>query len=346
MSIYSVNKIPESTNSTKKYHFIKGMDGIIDLCENYWYLKLYLYSCNNFYLPPNSLLANLKLPYQTIKGIAFNLSSDQDRKNKYKWEEEKYCKVYEAICTIDISGNKYLGQNLCDTKINYQFNFEIDPEPISRISNNSIDQYDLDSLINETYGLEWDFNVYYSNIYQMTTNNLVCDCRNLYKIDTNKKITEEKSVVKAIVNDYMNCQKPIIKLATIKSTVPFQITNIVIKFFYRIDGNNNEYEFELKNFKSNPIGYEAEINCDFKTLFNEKSNLITNSFHGIKGFYIPKFSSGLYQVNFNLLQNNNNVKFVVTNPFHFATRNNFPKIKIINAKFENLNTFTNWIIND
>lgn len=345
MGVYKVSKIPESFGSKNKYHFIKGMDGFIDLRENYWYLKLYLYSCNNFYLPPNSLLANLKLPYQTIKGITFNLSSDQDRKNKYKWEEVNCCKVYEAICTIDISCNNYLKQNLHDAKISYQFNFEIDPEPISRISNNTINQYDLDGLINETYGLEWDFNLYYSNIYQITTNNLICDCRNSYKIDANKKVTEEKSVVKAIVNNYMHYQKPIIKLAVIKSTIPFQITNIVIKFFYRIDGNNKEYELELKNFKSNLIGYEVEINCDFKTLFNEKSNFVSNSFHGIKGFYIPKFSSGFYQVNFNLSQNNNNVKFIVTNPFHFATKNNFPKIKITTAKFENLNTFVNWIIN-
>lgn len=35
MSVYKVNKIPESSNSLKKYHFIKGMDGIIDLRENY-----------------------------------------------------------------------------------------------------------------------------------------------------------------------------------------------------------------------------------------------------------------------------------------------------------------------
>lgn len=346
MSIYKVDKIPESSNSFKKYHFIKGMDGIIDLRENYWYLKLFLYSCNNFYLPPNSLLANLKLPYQTIKGITFNLSSGQDKKNKYKWEDEKYCKVYEAICTIDISGNKYLKQNLQNAKINCQFNFEIDPEPISHISNNSINQYDLDSLINETYEMEWDFNIYYSNIYQISTNNLVCDCRNLYKIDANKNVVEEKSIIKAIVDDYMHCQKPIIKLATIKSTIPFQIVNITIKFFYQIDGNEKEYEFELRNFKSNPISYETEINCDFKTLFNEQSNLITNSFHGINGFYIPKFSSGFYQVNFNLSQNNNNVKFIITNPFHFITHNNFPKIKITTTKFENLNTFTNWIIND
>ena len=346
MSIYKVDKIPESSNSMQKYHFIKGMDGIIDLRENYWYLKLYLYSCNNFYLPPNSLLANLKLPYQSIKGITFNLSSDQDRKNKYKWEDSKYCKVYEAICTIDISSNKYLKQNLYDAKIDYQFNFEIDPEPISHISNNSIDQRDLDSLINETYELEWNFSMYYSNMYQMSPDNLVCNCHNLYKIDANKKVVEEKSIVKAIVNDYTCYQKPIIKLATIKSTIPFQITNTIIKFFYQIDGDDKEYEFELKNFKSNQVGYETEIYCDFKTLFNEKSNLITNSFFGIKGFYIPKFSSGFYQISFNLSQNNNNIKFIITNPFHFATQNNFPKIKITTAKFENLNTFTNWIIND
>lgn len=180
----------------------------------------------------------------------------------------------------------------------------------------------------------------------MSTNNLVYDCRNAYKIDVNKKVVEEKSIVKAIVDDYMYCQKPIIKLAIIKSTIPFQIINIIIKFFYQIDGDNKEYEFELKDFKSNSISYETEINCNFKTLFNEKSNFITNSFNGINGFYIPKFSSGFYQVNFDLLQNNNIIKFIVTNPFHFATHNNFPKIKIMTTKFENLNAFTNWIIND
>ena len=181
--------------------------------------------------------------------------------------------------------------------------------------------------------------MYYSNMYQISPNNLVCDCHNLYKIDANKKVVEEKSIVKAIVNDYMHQQKPIIKLVTIKSTIPFQITNTIIKFFYQIDGDDKEYEFELKNFKSNPVGYETEIYCDCKTLFNEKSNLIVNSFHGIKGFYIPKFSSGFYQINFDLSQNNNNIKFVVTNPFHFATKNNFPKIKITKAKFENLSAF-------
>lgn len=343
---YFINKIPNSLYKNKQYHFIKGLDGTIDLRSNYWYLKLYLLSYNNFALPPNSLISTLRIPCQTINNITFNLCSDQSIKQKYKNINNQYCKVYEAICAIDISGNQYLKQNLSNAKINCQLNFEIDPLPISKISNNSINQTDLDSLINETYELEWNFDVYYSNTYYLSNNNSICECINSYHIDPNNQVNENKGIIKAIVNDYMDWKKPIINLVTLKSTEPFQVLKIKIKFFYQIDGISDQHSYELNLFKSNIAKYETSINCETKTLFNNTNNQIFSAINGIYGFYIPKYASGYYQINFNLLQNNNNVNFYINNPFHFSTNNNFPKIKILSKVFEQMDDFTKWIIND
>ena len=62
--------------------------------------------------------------------------------------------IFYCLYWLFTGGKVSLKKNLFNAKINCQLNFEIDPTPISKIPNNSIDQRDLDSLINETYDLE------------------------------------------------------------------------------------------------------------------------------------------------------------------------------------------------
>lgn len=337
---YYVKPLKNTGIFDNQYHIFRGMEGIIDIRNDYWYTHFYLYSSGNFHLPLNSLLATYILPYQEIEGVAFNISTSQGKKEKRESTNRADCTVYETSQEINIASNQFLKSVLNNVQIKWQINFEIDPTPLTHVAHN-IAQNDLDNLINETSRLSHSFDMYYSNNYKFSDKQQSWNITNQYELNMDGTIYEHSNVLTAIANDYSKYKQPIILLATLKSNKKFQITDVKIKFVYKITGDeNSEKVFEIGSYPTNKNMFETNIYFDAKTLYDHTNKKINNSIDGITGFYIPKFSSGYYQITFNLYQDYNLTNCILINPFSFDVDNDFPKILITPTVINSLEGYT------
>lgn len=337
---YYVHELKDPEMFGNHYHIFRAMEGIIDIRNDYWYTKFYLYSSGYFNLPLNSILATYILPYQEIEGIPFNLCVDQDRLKHFEATNYLDCHIYEASHAINVANNPLLKSLLNNAQIRWQINFEIDPTPLSHVQHD-ITQEDLDSLINETSKMSHSFDMYYTNNYRFDDKHSKWNITNRYELQLDGTVKKHDNLISAIVNDYSKNKLPITLLATLKSNKQFQIIDIKIKFVYKVIGDeDNEKTFEFNSYATEKDSYEANVYFDIKTLYDHTNKKVNNAIDGIKGFYIPKFSSGYYQINFNLYQDFNVASCVLINPFCFDVNNDFPKVLVTPIEIKSLEGYT------
>jgi hypothetical protein len=99
-------------------------------------------------LPPNVLLGNLKLPYQEVNEITFNLASNQSRALADNYKYNEYCHIYQTNTQINIAGNDFFKQDINNTKLNCTLNLELDTTSLKNAGIN-FDQQAIDQLIVE-----------------------------------------------------------------------------------------------------------------------------------------------------------------------------------------------------
>lgn len=334
---YEIKKIENNTFNHYKYHYLDHMCCVIDIKDNYWDFQVDLYSINNFKLPLNSLAGDLNLPFQQIESIAFNLSSDQTNAKIGVKHNEQYSKIYSGHFSVDISRNEYLKQDLNNVKLNLELGLYIDPEAI-KAAGSEISQDALDDLVNETHEQRWSFEMYYTNTYHIKQTGKV-DNIHSYKMPLGNlciPIVKEVNITSDVLTG-MAC--PFNKLTSISSSTQFQILSAKVKFYYWIktasEPKTIEKIIEVDKTPSNTI----DINLNDSTIYDYEKNEVVFNPSGAKGFYIPEYSNGYYELELNILQNTTLNKFVVTNWFDFTNHIGKPIIGISHKVINDISDF-------
>ncbi|XQP55996.1 MAG: hypothetical protein ACOQNY_01230 [Mycoplasmoidaceae bacterium] len=333
---YSIGEIKNNTWNHYKYHYLDHLTTVIDIRQNYWSIAIDLYSINNFNLPINSLAGDLQIPYQQIKDIPFNLASDQSLAKSSVEHNADYCKIYSTFFNIDVSQNEFFKQDLSDTLINFDLTLFIDPEAAKAAG--SLDQATLDKLINETQEQRWSFEMYYTNTYLIQQTDIIDNIIG-YSLQTGHSCMPTIRRMKLSSASYVDMITPFNNLAHIESLSPFQVISAKVKFYYWIELAVEPKILEKVLTVDRLPTKQITISFNETTLYDFAKDEVILSPIGIKGFNIPKYSNGYYELELQITQDNTINKFIIKNDFNFTQNEIQPYISIIHHRIESLEGF-------
>ena len=343
MAYYYINKIPNTINHYQ-YFYLDHIELIIVLKDNYWDFHIDLFTINDLVLPPNILLGNLKLPYQEINGITFNLSADQTRALGDVYKYTKYCHIYQTNLQINIAANEFFKQEINNARLSCLLNLELDTESLKNTGIN-FDQQTIDQLTTEIQEQKWDIELYYSNSHLINSNGSINNIYG-YQLVKGQKCLENYNIVNISCNNYTNNVDPIINLAKIESRKEFQILSAEAKFVYskKLDHKPQTYTTNLLLDRK----YKKEFNIvfDSSTLYDYDNEQVTYDPYGLMGFYLPISANGYYELYLQLKQEENIVKIIIKNPFKFNNFSIKPYICVSHITIDDLKDFTEVKLND
>lgn len=341
---YYVKKIENNTYNKYKYHYLDHINCVIDIRQNYWTFAVDLFSINNFNIPINSLSGDMQLPYQEIKNIVFNLATDQSYAKKSVVHNADYSHIYSGYFNVDISRNEFFKQDLSNAKINFDLDLYIDPEA-AKAAGSDIAQDVLDDLKKETNEQHWDCGMYYSNTYKVekaaTINNIVS-----YSLTSGHECIATTKQLEFISDELTNKKEPFNNLVLIKSQTPFQILFGKVKFSYWIELDSKVKTLEKNLTIDKNLNNLIDIKLDDYTFFDYEKNEVVFDPIGSKGFFIPKYSQGNYELELHILQDNVLNKFIIKNCFNFVKHEGQPMIGITHKIINNLDGYKEVIFND
>lgn len=341
---YFIHKLDKNLYNHYKYHYLDHMVTVIDLRENYWSFAMDLYSINDFNLPLNSLVADLQLPYQEVKDINFNLSSDQSHAQEGVEHNKQYARLYTSTFNVDISQNEYLKQDLTNTRLNLELSLFIDPEA-AKAAGDDINQEDLDSLMNETSEQRWDFVMYYTNTH-LIKQNAVIDNVVGYTLPFGHECVPTTKSIRVSSDLLQDLNQSFNTLAKLSATNPFQILYAKVKFTYWIDPLLETKSLEKVLDIDHSIHDNISIELNDATRFNEESNEVIFDNTGIPGFYIPKYSHGYYELELHVQQDNTITKLIIRNEFNFNACQQKAFMAIVAKPIEQTDESWGWVIYD
>lgn len=344
MAYYYIKQIEDNTWNHYKYHYLDHISTVIDIHDNYWAFAMDLYSINNFRLPINSLAGDLQLPYQQVTDIAFNLASDQSHAKESVEHNPDYCHIYSGNFIVDISQNEFFKQDLNNVKVHFNLSLFIDPDA-AKGAGDDIKQEQLDPLIDETLEQRWSFELYYTNTHvinqEAKINNIVG-----YSLINGNECIPTNHIVNITSTSYVDLVSSFNTLAYLSSLTPFQIIGAKVKFYYWIELSSECKELEkVLNISREPT-QSISIKLDDYTIFDYANNAVVFNPIGAKGFRIPKYSHGYYELELLVLQNNSTNKFVLKNNFSFLQTETQPFIYIIHQTINSLDGFKEIKFND
>lgn len=343
MAYYYIKKIPNNTNYCQ-YFYLDHIESIIVLKDNYWDFHIDLFTINNSLLPPNVLLGNLKLPYQEVNEITFNLASNQSRASADNYKYNEYCHIYQTNTQINIAGNDFFKQDINNTKLNCTLNLELDTASLKNAGIN-FDQQAIDQLIVEIQEQKWDMELYYSNSYLIQNKGTINNIYG-YQLTKGKKCIENFNIVNISCNNYTDNIEPIIDLANIKSPNEFQILSAEVKFVYSKKLECNPKTYTINLLPDPTCVKELNISFNSSTIYDYDNEQVTYDPYGITGFYLPINVEGYYELYLQIKQENNTVKIAIKNPFNFNNFSTKPHIFVSHISIDNLKDFKEVKLND
>lgn len=335
---YVIKKIPENYINNYKYNYLDHLEAIVDLRDNYWDVDMQLYCINNSNLPLNTFTIDMQLPYQEANNISFNLASDQEGVKDKVDGNFDYAKLYESKFEIDVSQNEYLKQNLSNAKLTCIVNLEVDPQVIEK-SGFTPDQEMLDGLITETSEQRVMFDLDYSNYYKVEKDAVIQNNYGYSLARGESSCFSKIRLVDVTSNDYQDNTKSIVNLTTISSATLFQVLSAKVKFYYWLDYETVQNELEINLNIDTNLTNSIDINLQDKTIYDFVNNKVVVDPNGITGFYIPRFSSGYYELELKIYQDGNLNTFMIKNIFNFKQNINKPYIAIGNITINDLDGY-------
>lgn len=335
---YFIKKLPEHDLNPYRYSYLDHLETIIDLRDNYWDFDMQLYVIDNACVPLNTYTIDLQIPYQTASNIVFNLATDQSGVKQRVDGNRDYAKLLESQFIVDVSQNEYLKQNLENAKVNCIVSLQIDPEPIEKASF-SPDQECLNGFINEAAEQRTHFDLDYSNYYQVEKGKELMNNYG-FTLDWHQTTCFAKArVVDIACEDYLENTKSINKLTSIASQQPFQVLAAKVKFHYWLDLEQEEKLFEVNLEVDTKQTYKTEICLNQATSYDFINDKVILNPAGIMGFYIPKYSSGYYELELKFCQDGNIHTFLIKNEFNFLQNINNPYIALSNVTINDLKDY-------
>lgn len=344
MGYYFIKEIEHNIWNHYKYHYLDHISTVIDIHDNCWEFAMDLYSINDFRLPINSLAGDMQIPYQQVKDIAFNLASDQSHAKESVVHNADYCRIYSGNFVVDISQNEFFKQDLDNVKLTFDLSLFLDPEA-AKGAGDDIKQEQLDPLIDETFEQRWSFELYYTNTHVVKHSQKINNIIGYSLLNGNECIPTYEPISVSSAS-YVGLTNPINTLAHLESLAPFQIISAKVKFYYWIELSSEGKELEkVLNVDRQPTT-SLSINLDDYTIFDYVNNNVVFNPIGVKGFNIPKYSHGYYELELSVLQSNTTNKFIVRNDFDFAQSQAQPVIYIIHQRIDDLEGYKEIKFND
>lgn len=344
MAYYYINKIPNNINHYQ-YFYLDHIESIIVFKDNYWDFHIDLFTINDLLLPPNVLIGNLRLPYQEINEITFNLASDQTRATAIEtYQYAKYCHIYQTDLEINIAANEFFKQEINNAKLNCLLNLQLDAQPLKNTGIN-FDQQAIDRLTIEIQEQKWDIEMYYSNSYLIERNGTISNIYG-YQLAKDHKCLDKFNILNISCDDYSDNVAPIINLARIESMNPFQILSAEAKFVY-----SKKLEYNPKTYTTNLLidrAYKNKLDISFisPTIYDYDNEQTTYDPYGLIGFYLPIDAEGYYELHLQLKQESNTVKIIIKNPFKFNNSSIKPHIIVSHILIDDLKDFKEVKLND
>lgn len=344
MAYYFINEIQNNIWNHYKYHYLDHITTVIDIRDNYWSFAMDLFTINDFKLPINSLAGDLQLPYQQVTDIAFNFASDQSHAKESVVHNADYCRIYSGSFNVDISQNEFFKQDLDNVKIAFNLDLFIDPDA-AKGAGEDIKQEQLDPLIDETLEQHWSFELYYTNTHfvqhSQSVNNVVS-----YSLPFGNECIPTFKSIDVSSALYVDLTNPFNTLAHLQSSTPFQIISAKVKFYYWIELSSECKELEkVLEIDRQPTN-SLSIDINDYTIFDYVNNTVIFNPIGVKGFNIPKYSHGYYELELSVLQSNCTNKLIIKNDFNFTQSQAQPCVYIIHQRIDSLEGYKEIKFND
>ena len=248
------------------------------------------------------------MPYQQINNISFNLATDQSGAKVDVEHNANFAKLYTANFNVDISQNELFKQDLNNIKLDLNLVLYIDPEA-AKGAGTDVKQDELDHLMKETSEQRWDFSLYYSNTY-LIDHSATIENVSGYSLPLGHDCIKTKKLINFNSLELNNLIESFNTLANISSSEPFQILSAKVKFYYWIEFDVQCQTLEKVINVDHSMTNQIQIDFNDNTLYDFKNNKVILDPLGIKGFYIPKFSQGYYELEMQIMQNNSLSKFI------------------------------------
>lgn len=341
---YYIKQIENNKYNHYKYHYLDHMTCVIDVRDNYWSFAMDLYDINNFKLPVDSLAGNLQLPYQTIQDITFNLNSDQTHAKDQVEYNRDYAHLYSTVFNIDVSQNELFKQDLENFKLNFQLSLFIDPEA-AKAAGTDLKQDDLDALVNETSEQRWNFETYYTNTHIIEQNATINNITGYSLVFGHECLPTTRAIdVSCLHLD--NLTQSFNELVSLQCTTAFQVLSAKVKFIYWLELETESKTLEKTLDIDRRSTNQTTICLNDNTYFDFENNKVIFDPLGVKGFNIPRFAHGYYEVELLLSQEETVNKLIIKNNFNFIENQTKPYVFVCEKTINSLEGFKEVIFND
>jgi hypothetical protein len=113
-------------------------------------------------------------------------------------------------------------------------------------------------------------------------------------------------------------KKPIVHLVDIKVDEPASLISYRANFYYSVNNETKIHEYHYENKNLQYINSNLDINLDAITNYDDTTKEVTTNLIGTNGFYIPTRSSGYFEIEIQIGQNNNLHSYCFHKPFSFS----------------------------
>ncbi len=340
MSYFVKPTYPDLNESNPSIYYKSWIDNVL-IDDNYgsWNITGYFYIYSNSFLPINAFYLNLKTYFSSVLNVPL------------KWEKEYVAKEIINTKNPAYNINQYSFDFILDTKKsnldeniqnnkNINFNFEpifnqnILTDYVITGLDNDVDRY---IFINEVNKNTVDFNVVYSNFYEINNVN--------GNINLNPYINDSNDLLVYQTDDFIDIKNPINTIINFKK---YDIENIILsQINYSIDYYIDNVLKSLKFSVSNKylFGKDFSLNIDEKFHFNDETKTLELAIKdGYSGIFIPHISNGFINCSFNIEFKNKIKRVNIKKPFNFTENiksNLINRTIIENTIIENLEDYIN-----
>jgi hypothetical protein len=122
-------------------------------------------------------------------------------------------------------------------------------------------------------------------------------------------------------NDYEDNDSqhtPITNLVALTCDKQIRISDVVINFYYTIDGNNSIKQYTYNDPNTYYLDKELNIVFNEKTMYNISKQIVERNDDGDWGFYVPTICVGYYDIRFKARYKYNSKQFKIVNSFKFT----------------------------
>ena len=316
-----------------------GVDLHYDFYKIYFDLKLYV--ANNFFLPADSLILNVKTPsfeVDEIQMFKINVEPDKNIPNI----QHDVINVYQASFTLDISDNLFFNEKL-NKDFDMYLSFDINTNSINE-NNSIINLKNFYDFINELKAIKLKIKLFHQNIIDVNASQKQWIVTSYFN-DSINKVDIGKIDVNFFLNNLKNMTKNMYDLfeLTFNDYFSFSVEEVFVQLHYFMNDVSKSAKIEF-NSKQNVYAKKAVFSInDYETYFDEKNQEIVFQ-KGSNGINFPFDTYGNIEIEFKILINKKFINFKVVNQFsYFYIEDNYNFV--IEPLLEKLSEYEELIVN-